>query len=275
MKTDFEAIWMDIAAIRAQAPLVHNITNYVVMNVTANALLSLGASPVMAHAEEEVEDMVRLAGALVINQGTLSAPWITSMRRAMYQARALDVPIVFDPVGAGATPFRTRVGVELIRIASPTILRGNASEIRSLADALGAVSANDGASTKGVDSRHPSEAALEAARALSQECGCVVCVSGAVDYCVQAEQTIEIHNGHALMPRVTGLGCVASSLCGAFAAVNAEPLQAAAHAMAVMGICGELAAEKATGPGSLQVHFLDALYNLNQDQIRAYLRAGG
>lgn len=273
MNLDPEAIWADVVAIRERAPLVHNITNYVVMNTTANALLSLGASPVMAHAEEEVADMVRLAGALVLNPGTLSAPWVRSMLKAAQEARRLNVPIVLDPVGAGATPYRTETNVRLIRTAPPAILRGNASEIQAVAAALEAIPSGQGMMTKGVDSLHASEAALDAARRLSERYGFAVCISGAVDHCVQGERMIRVRNGHPLMPRVTGLGCTASALCGAFAAVNASPLLAAGHAMAVMGIAGELAAEKAGGPGTLQLYFLDALYNLNKDQIARYLRA--
>ncbi|MBC7237452.1 MAG: hydroxyethylthiazole kinase [Chloroflexi bacterium] len=264
MKIDAETIWADVLKIRARAPLVHNITNYVVMNSSANALLALGASPVMAHAEEEVADMVKLAGALVINIGTLSPRWVEAMARAARQAHALGIPIVLDPVGAGATPYRTETTRRLIAETPPTILRGNASEIMALvaAEAL----------TKGVDSTASSDTALEAARQLSLAHGCTVCVSGATDYVLAEDTLIRVHNGHPLMPRVTGLGCTASALCGAFAAVNDSPPAAAAHAMAVLGIAGELAAACSAGPGSLQVNLLDALYNLSAEQIAARLQ---
>jgi hydroxyethylthiazole kinase len=262
----FAAIWADVESIRRRAPLVHNITNYVVMNSSANALLALGASPVMAHAEEEVEDMVALAGALVINVGTLSPPWIRAMHRAARRARELGVPLVLDPVGAGATPYRTGTVHQLLAAASPTVIRGNASEIMAVAAAGGA--------TKGVDSTAESDAAVDAARHLSRTHGCVACVSGATDYVVDGTELIAIRNGHPLMPRVTGLGCAASALCGAFAAVNPQPLAATAHAMAVMGIAGEIAAEKAAGPGTLQLHFLDALHNLSEESIASRLRVG-
>jgi hydroxyethylthiazole kinase len=216
-------IGADVAAIRAKGPLVHNITNYVVMNNTANALLALGASPVMAHAVEEVEAMVGLAkqvgGALVINIGTLSQRWIEAMAKAMHAAAEQQVPIVFDPVGAGATSYRTIACKDLLEVARPAIIRGNASEVMALLDSA--------VQTKGVD----------------------------------------------LMARVTGLGCTASALCGAFAAVQPDALRAAAHAMAVMGICGEIAAEQAAGPGTLQLHFLDALHNLDDAAIAERLRA--
>ena len=257
--TPASGIWRDVERIRADAPLVHNITNYVVMNTSANALLALGASPVMAHAIEEVRDMAGLASALVINIGTLSGPWIASMSAAIAAAKKRGIPIVLDPVGAGATPFRTETALRLLSEGPPAILRGNASEIRALHTTEGA--------TKGVDSRHASEDALEAARSLSRFRGCVVCVSGAVDLIVHGDETIRVMNGHPMMPRVTGLGCTASALVGAFAAVNPSPFRAAAHAMAVMGIAGEMAAEGAPGPGTLQVRFLDALYTLSEKDI--------
>lgn len=262
--TQAKEIWNDVEKIRAQAPLVHNITNYVVMNTSANALLALGASPVMAHAIEEVEEMVAIAGALVINIGTLSDPWIRSMFAAARAAGKRGIPIVLDPVGAGATRLRTNTALALLSEAPATIIRGNASEIRALALAEGA--------TKGVDSRHQAEDALAAAQSLYQSFGSVVSISGAVDLIVGGGPTIRIANGHPLMPRVTGLGCSASALTGAFAAVNPLPAKAAAHAMAIMGIAGALAAEKAAGPGSLQLHFLDALYNLSYDDLAKRLR---
>lgn len=257
-------IWRDVARIRAEAPLVHNITNYVVMNTTANALLALGASPVMAHAIEEVAEMVGLARALVLNIGTLSAPWIEAMAAAGRRANAQGIPVVLDPVGAGATSFRTEAARRLIGGVTPAIVRGNASEIRAL------VHREHG--TKGVDSSHASEEALMAARALSAECGAVVSVSGAVDVIVSRGAVARVSNGHPLMPRVTGLGCTATALTGAFAAVNPSPFEAAVHAMAVMGIAGEMAGERAQGPGSFQMHFLDALHLLRESDIRDRLR---
>ncbi len=264
MEINEQTIWSDILAIREKAPLIHNITNYVVMNNTANALLSLGASPVMAHAREEVADMVSLAGALVVNIGTLSDPWIEAMEKALKRAKELGVPIVIDPVGAGATPYRTKTLTALLDIADPTVIRGNASEILAVAGAE--------SRTKGVDSTASSESALEAARQLSEDHGCVVCISGKEDLIVQGVNLITCHNGHPLMPRVTGLGCTASALCGAFLAVNSSALAATAHAMAVMGITGELAGEGVKGPGSFQMRFLDMLYAITESDIRDRIR---
>jgi hydroxyethylthiazole kinase len=257
-------VWRDVKRIRAEAPLVHNITNYVVMNTTANALLAIGASPVMAHATEEVEEMVALARALVLNIGTLSASWIEAMVKAGREARRRGIPVVLDPVGAGATRFRTETAERLLTEVAPTIVRGNASEIRALANA--------GGDTKGVDSTHTSEEALNAARSLAARCRCVVVVSGVTDMIVTDAGVLRVHNGHPMMPRVTGLGCTATALVGAFAAVNPSPSEAAAHAMAVMGMAGEMAAERSPGPGSFQMHFLDALYQMRESDIQRRLR---
>lgn len=259
-----KTVWNDIEKIRREAPLIHNITNYVVMNTTANALLAIGASPVMAHAVEEVEEMVTLAKALVVNIGTLSEKWIEAMVKAVRAAQQKGIPVVFDPVGVGATRFRTETAHKLLTAASPTIIRGNASEIRALATAEGI--------TKGVDSLHGAEEALEAATVLSERYDCAVSISGETDIIVHKKSIARIYNGHALMPKVTGLGCTASALSGAFAAVNPSPFQAAAHAMVVMGVAGELAAQRSEGPATLQLHFLDSLYQLKEIDIQEGMR---
>lgn len=263
MKITASDIWRAIEKIRGKTPLIHNITNYVVMNTTANALLAIGASPVMAHAAEEVEEMVAIAGALVINIGTLSDKWVESMFRAAREAKNRNIPIVLDPVGAGATRYRTETARKLISTVSPSIIRGNASEIMALLE--------KGAGTKGVDSTALSHAAIDAARGLNMTYGSTICVSGETDYIIDND-IIEIRNGHPMMSRVTGFGCTASALCGAFAAVNSNYAMAAAQAMAVMGIAGEIAAETVAGPGSLQTAFLDTLYCLTESDIEKHLR---
>ena len=266
MKITAKDIWLDIKKIRETSPLIHNITNYVVMNSTANALLALGASPVMAHAEEEVEEMTGIANALVVNIGTLSESWVKAMFCAVNRAGELGIPVILDPVGAGATSYRTKTCHDLIDALSPAIIRGNASEIMALV--MGETK------TKGVDSSDPSSAALEAARRLNEKTGSTVCVSGEVDYIVGGESVITIENGHPMMGKVTGMGCAATALCGAFAAVNSSFPAAAAGAMAVMGIAGEIAAESSEGPGSLQVGFLDALFRLSEDDLINRIRIG-
>jgi hydroxyethylthiazole kinase len=257
-------IYQNLETVRRKGPLVHNITNYVVMNLTANALLAVGASPVMAHAPEEVEDMVNIASALVINIGTLSRNWVESMRKAALQAEKKGIPIIYDPVGAGATPYRTRTIRELIQAVPPNIVRGNASEIMAVAGNM--------AKTKGVDSAAAVDTALDSARHLSEQHDCVVCISGETDYIIGKKSLAMIKNGHPLMPKVTGLGCTASALCGAFAAVNHDYFTAATAAMAVMGIAGEIAAEKAQGPGSMQMHILDTLFHMTGEEIKERLK---
>jgi hydroxyethylthiazole kinase len=259
-----DSIWADIQRIRAEAPLVHNITNYVVMNITANALLALGASPVMAHAEEEVGEMATIARSLVINIGTLSTPWIAAMFKAGCVAKTNGRPIILDPVGAGATTFRTHTARRLLDELSPAIVRGNASEIRALV--------YDERSTRGVDSAHEPEDAAGAADALSARHHCVVVTSGAVDLVLSGGKASRIFNGHPMMSRVTGMGCTASALAGAFAAVNPSARDAAVNAMAVMGIAGELAAVHSQGPATFLDRFLDALYLLDESQIRDRLK---
>jgi len=259
-------IWRDIQRIHTESPLIHNITNYVVMNATANALLAIGASPVMAHAIEEVEEMVGLAQALVLNIGTLSAAWIQAMVKAGKEARRMKIPVVLDPVGCGATQFRTIAAQELLRETLPAVIRGNASEIRSL---LG-----HGAGAKGVDSRQTAGEAIEDARALSRFSNCVVSVSGPIDLIVKDDAAIQISNGHPIMSKITGMGCTASAMTGAFVAVNPDYFEAAANAMAVMGVAGEIAASRSAGPGSFHMHFIDALSSIEEPDIAQRLKMG-
>lgn len=254
----------DLEAIRHSSPLVHNITNFVVMNNTANALLAIGASPVMAHSLEEVSEMAALASALVLNIGTLEPDWVEAMIRAGRTASEKGTPIVLDPVGAGATTYRTEVCKRVISECKPTLIRGNASEIMALS--------HSGIVTKGVDSTAASNDAIEAATQLASTTGAVVVISGPVDYITDGNQIIETHNGAPIMTRVTGMGCTATALVGAFAAVNPNPLEAAAHAMAAMGITGEIAAQRSAGNGSMQINFLDELYNLNGETLRKTFR---
>ena len=244
----------DLALIREKSPLVHNITNYVVMNNTANALLAIGASPVMAHATNEVADMVNIASSLVSNMGTLSDPWVEAMVVAGQAAQQKGIPVIFDPVGVGATPYRTEVAMQIVEKCKPTIIRGNASEIMCLA--------NENATTKGVDSTNTSASALEAAKKLAIATNSVVAISGDIDYITDGKTVYTVSNGSPLMPKVTGMGCTATAIVGAFAAVNSNALLAATNAMTIMGVVGEMAAIKSAGPASMQVAFIDGLYNI-------------
>jgi hydroxyethylthiazole kinase len=252
----FEAL----QSVRQKSPLVHNITNYVVMNNTANALLSVGASPVMAHAVEEVEEMAGIASALVLNMGTLSERWIEAMILAGKKANERQIPIVFDPVGVGATTYRTNTANQIIELCKPTIIRGNASEIMALCNAS--------VKTKGVDSTMNTSDALESAKLLAKETGAVVVISGNIDFVTDGEREATVSNGADMMAQVTGMGCTATAIIGAFAGAHNDLFEAATAAMVTMGICGQLARVKAEGPGSFQMHFLDALYMISEEDIQ-------
>ena len=248
-----------IAAVRTKSPLVHSITNYVVMNNSANALLSIGASPVMAHWKDEMEEMTAIAGALVINIGTLDTEWIEGMKAAGLAASRRGTPIVLDPVGAGATSQRTNAAWEIINLCHPTIIRGNGSEIMALVDA--------NVKSKGGDSSASSDDALSAAKKLAAETGAVVVISGETDYITNGTDVFTVEGGNPIMTSVTGMGCTATALVGAFAAVEADTMVAATAAMAVMSLAGERAAVNARGNGSMQMHFLDELYNLTPETL--------
>lgn len=248
----------DLRLIREKSPLIHNITNYVVMNSTANALLAIGASPVMAHATEEVEDMVQIASALVLNIGTLDKQWVSAMLMAGIRAHELGIPIILDPVGAGATPYRTAVAQEIIKSCNPTVIRGNASEITALIDSS--------VRTKGVDSTSKSDTAVTAAQKLAMQTGAIISVSGEKDYITDGTIVNIVEGGDAMMACVTGMGCTATALTAAFVTVDSNFLQAATNAMELMSRVGELAKSKATGPASLQLNFIDELYNFKVAQ---------
>lgn len=245
--------------LRDKKPLVHNITNFVVMNYTANALLACGASPVMAHASDEVDEMVSFAGALVLNIGTLTPYWIDSMLKAGKRANELNVPIIMDPVGSGATKLRTDSAKQLIDELSISVVRGNASEVLSLA--------HEGSQTKGVDSIHSVDEAADAALILAKELKTTLAITGAVDLITDGERIYRVSNGHELMGYVTGTGCTATVIIGAFLAVDRDPVEATTTALAYFGLAGEKAATEAHAPGSFQIAVLDALYTIDEKQI--------
>ncbi len=253
----------NLRAVRDRKPLVHNITNYVVMNVTANALLACGASPVMAHAAEEVEEMVSYAGALVLNIGTLSPPWIEAMIKAGKRANALKIPVILDPVGSGATRLRTNTAKRLIEEISIQVIRGNASEVLSLAKEGPEVT------TKGVDSVHTVDQAIETAVALAEELKTVLAITGAVDLVTDGKRVARVMNGHEMMRSVTGTGCTATVIIGAFLAVDPDPFRAAATGLAYFGLAGEKAAARGRGPGSFQTELLDALFQMKEADLKA------
>ncbi|MBN1627966.1 MAG: hydroxyethylthiazole kinase [Deltaproteobacteria bacterium] len=249
----------NLRLVREKKPLVHNITNYVVMNYTANALLAMGASPVMAHAQNEVEEMVSLAGSLVQNIGTLTDDWIASMISAGKKANQLGKPVILDPVGSGATTLRTNSAKKIINETKLSVIRGNASEILSLRD--------ENSATKGVDSLHSVDEAADTASSLAKELNTTLAVTGVVDLVTDGARVIRVLNGHKLMEFVTGTGCTATTAIGAFLAVDKDPVTAAATALAYFGLAGEKAALKATAPGSFMIAMLDALYEITPEVL--------
>lgn len=260
MIIDPYSVWSDIQAIRNSSPLIHNITNYVVMEQTANALLAIGASPVMAHAKEEVEQMVQLASCLVLNIGTLSSLWIEAMQIALQAANKKKIPIVLDPVGVGATAYRTNTAEKLLQIGAMAAIRGNASEIAALI--------GKGVQTKGVDSTLDSTQLQWQAQKLAMAYNTIIWMSGKTDVITDGSTTFLIHNGNPLMSKVTGMGCTATAILAAFAAVNPSNLRAAANAAIAMGVAAEVAATHCQGPGSFKAAFIDALHSLSLQQLQ-------
>jgi hydroxyethylthiazole kinase len=246
--------------LRERKPLVHQITNYVVMNETANATLALGALPVMAHAQEEVAEMVGLASALVLNIGTLSEHWIEAMLLAGRVATARGIPVVLDPVGAGATAYRTETARRIFDEVRVTVLRGNAGEVATLV--------GTDAEVRGVESMsiglEPAALARQAARGL----GVVASVTGPIDNISGGERSFAVANGHPLLAAVTGTGCISSALTGCFLAAKPdEPVEAAAEALAALGVAAEDAADGAGGPGTFHARLYDALAALDPDTL--------
>jgi hydroxyethylthiazole kinase len=250
-----------LGVIRDRRPLVHNITNYVVMNETANAILALGALPVMAHAREEVAEMVGLAGALVLNIGTLSESWIEAMLIAGKTANERGVPVVLDPVGAGATAYRTETARRLLDELDVAVLRGNAGEVATLVGVE--------AEVRGVESVGRGDDSVELAQTAAQTFGVVASVTGPVDHIADGERSAAVSNGHALLASVTGTGCMSTAMTGCFLAGKNDPFEAAVEALVAFGVAGEDAAMGAKGPGSFHVQLYDALAALDPATLTA------
>ncbi len=248
-----------LTLIRERRPLIHQITNYVVMNQTANITLLVGASPVMAHAKEEVADMVGFAGALVLNPGTLEPYWVEAMLIAGRKANELGVPIVLDPVGAGATPFRTESFLQFLEELDLAVVRGNSGEIGALSGAGGEVIGVD--SVTGV----ADPAAVTSAAATSWSS--VAAITGERDVISDGEHTIGVDNGHMWLTTLTGTGCMATSMIGCFLAVEEDRLVATASALACYGLAAERAAEEAKGPGTFKAALFDAMYHLTPEDL--------
>src|SRR5437870_7385749 len=246
--------------LRERKPLVHQITNYVVMNETPNATLALGALPVMAHAREEVEEMVALASALVLNIGTLSPHWVEAMLAAGKAANARDVPVVLDPVGAGATRYRTDAVRRILDEVQVTVLRGNQGEVATLVGVA--------AEVRGVESIEVGGEAADLARTAAHSLSLVASVTGPVDHVSDGDRVLAVANGHELLAAVSGTGCMSSSITGCFLAVKPQaPLEAAAEALAAFGVAGEDAAREAKGSGSFLVALYDAQAALEPETL--------
>jgi hydroxyethylthiazole kinase len=251
-------------AVARKRPLIHHITNYVVMNLTANVTLALGGSPVMAHDVDEAEEMASLASAVVLNIGTLSPRWIEAMLLAGRRAKSRGVPVVLDPVGAGATSLRTDTCRKLLDEVRPDIVRGNRAEITVLAGVAAQIS--------GVDSRETGDDPLDLYRDFARRTGAVVCVSGPTDWVTDGTRMLRVDNGHPRFGRVTGTGCSATSAVGVFAAAGQPLLESTALAMGVFGACGEAAAAASAGPGTFVPALLDALYQAAEGELALPLR---
>ena len=259
--------------LRATTPLVHCITNYVTVNDCANALLAIGASPIMSDEPDDVEDIAAICGGLVINIGTLNRRTIEAMLAAGRTAASLGHPIVLDPVGAGASKLRTETASALLEAMQVSVIRGNMSEIKALAGAA--------AATRGVDV-NPEDAVTEAnlgssaafARDIAARTGAVVAITGAIDVVADAERAYAIRNGSPLMGRITGAGCMLSCVTGAFAVANQDKLlDATIGAVSAQGIAGQIAADRMgelDGNASFRTYLIDALYNMTGDQLASH-----
>ena len=258
-----------LGELRTSRPLVQCITNFVAMDVSANVLLALGASPAMVHAPEESAEFVTRADALLCNIGTLSPAWLESMEVAGTAAHAHGKPWVLDPVGAGATRLRDTAVQRLLR-HRPAVVRGNASEIMAVARAAGLTAG--AAAPKGVDSANTTQEAADLARRLARQTFGIVAATGEIDFVTDGERDLRLANGVPLMARVTALGCALSAVVAAFLALSDDALVATACALALYGIAGEIAHEQADRPGSFRTAFIDALDAIDAPTIEARLR---
>ncbi|MBN2161162.1 MAG: hydroxyethylthiazole kinase [Spirochaetes bacterium] len=253
-------VYSFLEAVRQKKPLVHHLTNWVTIYDCAQVVKSLGASPVMAHAPEEVADMAGLSSALVLNIGTLTSEFIESMKIAARAANKKGIPVVLDVCGAGATTFRDQKSFELLKSARVEIIKGNASEVARIA--------GRDVRTRGVDAAAVREDLGEIASLLANERDCVVAVTGEEDIVADPRSVFVVRNGHEMMARVVGTGCMAASVIGAFAGASPDRLsEAAAAGLACYGIAGELAAEECAGPAAFKERLMDRVFQLTADDV--------
>jgi hydroxyethylthiazole kinase len=250
--------------VREKRPLVHHITNYVTVNDCANITLCAGGSPVMADAPEEAAEMAAIAGSLVLNIGTLNGGQIASMLIAGKVANDRGIPVILDPVGAGATRFRTDTTKRLLDKLEIAVLKGNAAEIGVVAGVEAVV--------RGVDSYGLAGDPVMIGSELARKLGCTVAISGATDVVTDGKHTLLVENGHPLMGSISGTGCMAASVTGVFCAESKDPVVASAAAFAAFGLAGERAAAGAHGPLSFKVAMFDKLANLTPQDLAAGAR---
>jgi hydroxyethylthiazole kinase len=253
--------------LRQNNPVVHAINNRVTMGEVAHALHAIGARPVMAVAPEEVEDIVSKADALVLNLGTPDPSRVKAMLSAGHCANSLGRPVVFDPVGVGASRFRMQATETILAELQITIIRGNRAEIGALTEM--------GGELRGTDAATGPADLQGAAKFLSEKTGAVVVISGAHDLVVKDGKRVTVENGHPMLGRVIGTGCMLSAIAGAFAAVERDPMIAAAAAVASFGLAGEQAALQAKGPGTFKTALLDALFTLTPEDIKTGAKLKG
>jgi len=262
--------------VRKKAPLVHNITNYVTVNDCANILLACGASPIMADDIREVEDITSICSALVINIGTLNERTVEAMIKAGKKANELRHTVILDPVGAGASAFRTETAARLLKELSFTAIRGNISEIKTISRGFGSTKGVDADAADRITAGNLNEAAVFAGE-LARETKAVIIITGPIDLITDGHKAYAVRNGHPVMSRITGTGCMLTAVTGAFLAANPEKLtEAAASAVCTMGICGELAYEKMTetegGTASFRMHLIDFVSKIQEETITSRAR---
>jgi hydroxyethylthiazole kinase len=264
-----------LSRIREERPLIHHMTNLVVMNDTANVTLHLGALAVMAYAAEEVAEMVSQADALLLNLGTPTPGRVESMVIAGRRANERDIPIVLDPVGAGATTLRTESSLRLLEELEVAVVRGNAGEIASLSEASGvseAAGLRGGGVVRGVESVAGGDDPAAVAQAMAREYGAVVAITGERDVVSDGQRLLRVDNGHRWLATITGTGGMVTTAIAAFAAVEKDRLVAAAGGLACFGVAAELAAQEAKGPASFKVALFDQIYCLTAEQLTGSAR---
>jgi len=250
----------NLGRIREMKPLVHHLTNWVTIYDCAQITRATGALPVMAHAKEEVEEMVSLSGALVLNIGTLTPEFVESASLALRKANEKGIPVVLDAVGVGATGLRTESALRLINEGRIAVIKGNAGEIATLSGA--------GAEVKGVESVRVEGSIEEHAKALALRTGSVVAVTGKEDIVTDGERAARVLNGHSLMGEVVGTGCMAASVIGSFVSVNRDAFTGTVCALSAYGIAGEIAAESADFPMEFKHRLMDAVYGLTEEDMK-------